>query len=255
MAAESKVAIVTGSASGIGAAAAKMLAARSVHVVINYSKSQKEAEAVAAECSAKGVETLLQQADVSDDAACRRMVEAAVKKWGRIDYLVNNAGTTKFMPHANLEGLTAADFQRVFGVNVVGAFQMSRAVAPHMKRLGHGAIVNVSATASFTAGGSSIAYGTSKSALNTLTLSLARVLGPEVRVNAVCPGFVTTRWMQQGLGAEGYAARMKSSISDSPLKSTCNPEDVAEPIVWLLENAGQVTGEILRIDSGVHLRR
>lgn len=254
MSSDSKVAIVTGSASGIGAAVAAMLAGRGVNVVINYSKSRADAEAVAAQCAARGAGTLLAQADVADDAACRSMVAAAVEKWGRIDYLVNNAGVTKFVDHADLEGLSTADFQRIFGVNVFGAFHMSRAVAPHMRRLGSGAIVNVSSIASVAGTGSSIAYGTSKSALNTMTLSLARVLGPEIRVNAVSPGMVKTRWMESGLGPERYAARLKSTEASAPLRAASTPEDVAEPIVWLLESAKHVTGEIILVDAGLHLR-
>ena len=253
MAVDNKVAIITGSATGVGAAVATMLARNGVHVVVNYTKSRADAEAVIARCAALGVDTLLQQADVSDDGACRRMVDEAVKKWGRIDYLVNNAAATKFVDHADLEGLSAADFQRIFGVNVVGPFQMSRAVAPHMKRVGRGAIVNVSAGASINGGGSSMAYAASKAALNTLTLSLARTLAPEIRVNAVCPGMVTSRWMEQGIGSERYAASVKRVAATAPLQGVSTPEDIAEPVVWLLENARQVTGETLLIDAGIHL--
>lgn len=255
MAVANRVAIVTGSATGIGAAVARMLASKGVFVVVNYTKSRAEAQAVIAQCAAHGVDTLLQQADVSDDGACRRMVAEAMNKWGRIDYLVNNAGATKFVDHADLEGLTAADFHRIYGVNVVGTFQMCRAVAPHMKRAGCGAIVNMSATASLSGTGSSIAYGVSKSALNTLTVSLARALGPEIRVNAVCPGMVRTRWMEEGLGSERYAAVMKKIEAASPLHSVSTPEDIAEPTVWLLENAKQVTGDILITDAGFRIAR
>jgi len=253
MAVEAKVAIVTGSATGVGAAVAALLARNGVHVVVNYTKSRAEAEAVIDRCAALGVDTLLQQADVADDGACRCMVEEAMQKWGRVDYLVNNAGATKFVKHADLEGLSAGDFQRIFGVNVVGTFQMCRAAAAHMKRAGRGAIVNISAAASMSGGGSSIAYAASKSALNTLTLSLARALGPEIRVNAVCPGMVKSRWMEQGLGPERYAAMVEKTEAVSPLHSVSAPEDVAEPVVWLLEHAKQVTGEILIIDGGFRL--
>ncbi|MBI2961956.1 MAG: SDR family oxidoreductase [Betaproteobacteria bacterium] len=253
MAVAEKVAIITGSATGIGAEVATMLARNGVHVVVNYTKSGAEAQAVLARCAAHGVDTLLQQADVSDDGACRRMVDEAMNKWGRVDYLVNNAGATKFVDHADLEGLSAADFQRIFGVNVVGTFQMCRAVAPHMKRAGRGAIVNISAAASVSGAGSSMAYAASKAALNTLTLSLARALGPEIRVNAVCPGMVKSRWMEQGLGSEGYAAMVRKTEAAAPLHSIATPEDIAEPAVWLLENAKQVTGEILLVDAGFRL--
>src|SRR5688572_27071680 len=141
------VVIVTGSATGVGAAAAKMLAGKGCNVVINYTKSEAEAKETQAECEAMGVETLLCQADVARDEDCRRMANAAIEKWGRIDGLINNAGTTQFVNHADLEGLSADDFQRIYSVNVIGPFQMVRAVAPQMKAQGRGAVVNVSSIA------------------------------------------------------------------------------------------------------------
>ncbi len=182
------VTIVTGSATGVGAAAAKMLAAKGCNVVINYTRSEAEAKETQAACEALGVETLLCQADVSKDEDCRRMVAETMAKWGRIDGLINNAGTTQFVNHADLDGLDADDFHRIYAVNVIGPFQMTRAVTPHMKAAGHGAVVNVSSIAGVMGVGSSIAYTASKGALNTMTLSLARVLGPEIRVNTICPG-------------------------------------------------------------------
>ena len=179
------VTIVTGSATGVGAAAVKLLATKGCNVVINYTKSEAEARDTQAQCDALGVETLLVQADVSKDADCRRMAAAAFDRWGRIDGLINNAGTTQFVNHANLEGLSAEDFQRIYAVNVIGPFQMTRAVTPHMKAAGRGAIVNVSSIAGVMGVGSSIAYTASKGALNTMTLSLARALGPEIRVNTI----------------------------------------------------------------------
>ena len=137
------VAIVTGSSRGVGAATAKLLAREGFNVVVNFSKSQEEAKKIAAACEALGAETLLCQADVAQDADCRRMVEEAVKKWGRVDALVNNAGTTKFCAADNLEGLTKEDFLNIYGVNLVGPYQMIRAVAPHMKEQGKGVVVNV----------------------------------------------------------------------------------------------------------------
>jgi 3-oxoacyl-[acyl-carrier protein] reductase len=192
------------------------------------------------------------RADVSSDDDCRRLAQAVLDKWGRIDCLVNNAGTTKFVAHANLDALDAADFQRIFGVNVIGPFQMVRAVAPAMQRQGGGAIVNISSIAGLTGMGSSVAYAASKGALNTMTLSLARALGPAIRVNGVCPGFVETRWLTSGLGPE-YEASKKNYEAITPLKATVLPEDVADAVVWLLEGAGKVTGELITVDSGVHL--
>jgi 3-oxoacyl-[acyl-carrier protein] reductase len=246
------VCIVTGSAAGIGAACAERLASKGARVAINYTHSEKEANAVAGMCEAKGGQAVIVRADVSADQDCRRLAEAVLNKWGRIDGLVNNAGTTKFAPHPDLDALDAADFQRIFGVNVIGPFQMTRAVAPAMQRQGQGAIVNVSSIAGLLGMGSSVAYAASKGALNTMTLSLARALGPAIRVNAVCPGFVETRWLTSGLGPE-YEARKRNYEAITPLKSVVMPEDVADAVVWLLEGASKVTGELITIDSGVHL--
>jgi len=246
------VCIVTGSAAGIGAACAARLASKGARVAINYTKSASEAQEVAAACQGRGGQAMVVRADVSSDDDCRRLAQAVLDKWGRIDGLVNNAGTTKFVPHGDLAALDAADFQRIFGVNVIGPFQMVRAVAPAMQRQGGGAIVNVSSIAGLTGMGSSVAYAASKGALNTMTLSLARALGPAIRVNGVCPGFVETRWLTSGLGAE-YEARKKNYEAITPLKATVLPEDVADAVVWLLEGAGKVTGELITVDSGVHL--
>jgi 3-oxoacyl-[acyl-carrier protein] reductase len=249
-----KVAIVTGSATGVGAATALLLAEKGCHVVINYSKSEKEAKESAAACEAKGAEVMLCKADVSKDEDCQRMVSETIVKWNRIDALVNNAGITKFCNHHDLDGLSSDDFMRIYGVNVVGPYQMTRAAAPHMKKTGNAAIVNVASTAALTGIGSSIAYAASKGALVTMTLSLARVLGPEIRVNAVCPGFIQSRWLLEGHGKENYE-KMKNYIEDrSPLSVTATPEIVAEETVYFLIGARIVTGETLVIDGGFHLR-
>ncbi|MBI5947752.1 MAG: SDR family oxidoreductase [Chloroflexi bacterium] len=247
------VTIVTGSATGVGAAAVKMLAARGCNVVINYTKSEAEARETEAACRALGVETLLCQADVSKDADCRRMAAEAMAKWGRIDGLINNAGTTQFVNHANLEGLDADDFQRIYAVNVIGPFQMTRAVVPHMKAAGHGSVVNVSSIAGVMGVGSSIAYTASKGALNTMTLSLARVLGPEIRVNTICPGFIQGRWLRGGMGDEAYEAAKAAQERMTPLHRAGTPEDMAQAAVWFIEAADHITGEILLVDAGAHL--
>jgi len=244
----SKVAIVTGSASGIGAATAVELSKRGWSVLVNYSKSKEQAEKVAAKCK----DAIVVQADVGDDAQCRKLVQAAMDKWGRVDALVNNAGTTKFVKHADLDGLSADDFLRIYRLNVVGPFQMARACAPALKA-NKGSVVNVSSVASLLGTGSSIAYAASKAALNSLTKSLARVLGPEVRVNAVLPGYVDTPWQTGALGQEraNQAATHYSTLV--PLKDYARPEDIAETIVWLIEGARQVTGETIFVDGGMHM--
>jgi len=247
------VAIVTGSARGVGAATARMLAEKGYNVVINYSKSEGQAREAEEACRVLGAETLLCRADVANDDDCRRMAAETVEKWGRIDALVNNAGTTKFCAHDDLEGLSREDFLHIYGINVVGVYQMVRAVVPHMKQAGSGAIVNVASIAGVTGIGSSVAYAASKGALITMTLSLARVLGPEIRMNAVCPGFIQGDWLRQGLGDETYEAMKQYWEETTPLRMTATPETVAEAIVYFISGAPLVTGETLILDGGFHL--
>ena len=247
------VAIVTGSSSGVGAACARQLAERGCHVAINYSRNAAGAEETQAACAAFGVETLVVQADVADDAQCRALTQAAIDKWGRFDALVNNAGTTKFNAHENLEGLTREDFEHIYAVNVVGPYQMARAAAPAMRRAGRGSIVNVASIAGIMGVGSSIAYAASKGALLTMTLSLARVLGPEIRVNAVCPGFIQGDWLEQGMGAERYAATKSYLEANAPLKLTTTPDTIAEGVLYFIGGADVITGESLIMDGGMHL--
>ncbi|HYC37035.1 MAG TPA: glucose 1-dehydrogenase [Usitatibacter sp.] len=249
---ENAVCIVTGSATGIGAATAVALCAKRARVVVNYSKSASAARDTADACAAAGGEAIAIKADVADDADCRHLVRATLDKWGRIDALVNNAGTTKFADHADLDALSADDFLRIYKVNVVGAYQMARACAPSLKASGAGAIVNVSSIAGRSGMGSSMAYAASKGALLTLTLSLARSLGPEVRVNAVCPGLIDTRWTREGWG-EKYAALEKRYRENSALGKVGTPQEVADVIAWLVEGASLVTGETFMVDSGMHM--
>lgn len=250
---ERKVAIVTGSATGVGAAAAIMLAERGCNVVINYTRSKTEAEETAATCRARGGETIVFQADVADDEACRAMVKAAADQWGRIDYLINNAARTKFNPYPKLEGVSKQDFLDIYAVNVVGAYQMVRAVTPYMKKQGKGAIVNDSSIGGVTGIGSSIPYAVSKAALNMLTKSLAHVLAPEIRINAVVPGMIQTRWLKGGLGEEQYEAMIRTQGEQLPLKKVATAEDIARVLVWFLTDAELITGETLIVDSGIHI--
>jgi len=250
---KNSVCIVTGSATGIGAACAIDLAKKGANVVINYTKSEAEAKATAAECEKLGAVVLVVQANIANDDDCKRMANTALEKWGRIDGLVNNAGTTKVaFNHADLNALSAQDFQDIYAVNVVGTFQMIRAVEPAMRKQGHGSIVNVSSIAGVMGTGTSVAYAASKGALNTMTISLARVLGPQIRVNAVCPGFVETRWLQGALGAR-YEDQRNAVAARNPLGKTSTPEDISKAIVWLLEGADMITGEFIIIDGGMHL--
>jgi len=196
---------------------------------------------------------LTMRADVAEDGDCRRLVEETVTTFGGLDALVNNAGTTKFVDHADLDGLDKDDFLNIYAVNTVGAFQMARAAAPHLRQSGRAAIVNVASIAGVKGIGSSIAYAASKGALITMTKSLARVLGPEVRVNAVCPGFIQGEWLRQGMGAETYDRSKAFLEKATPLRVTATADTVAETIVALIEGASLVTGETLLLDGGHHL--
>jgi NAD(P)-dependent dehydrogenase (short-subunit alcohol dehydrogenase family) len=251
-------AIVTGSASGLGAATAAMLARDGARIVINYASSQKEAEETADLCRKAGAEIAVVQGDVSRDEDCRKIVAAAAP-WGRVDALINNAGTTKHMAHENLDGLSAEDFQRLFGVNTIGPFQMVRAARSLLEASASAsgnaaAVVNVSSVAGISGIGSSIAYAASKGALNTMTYSLARALAPLIRVNTVCPGYIDTPWFTKGRGVEGAAKVRDSVVSKVPLKRASSAEDVAQLVCFLATPASSnMTGEIVRMDAGLHL--
>lgn len=251
MATEKLNVIVTGSASGLGAASAAILAGQGARVVINYSSSQKEAEQTADTCRAAGGEVVVVQGDVSRDEDCRKIVAAAAP-WGRLDALINNAGITKHVDHGDLDGLSAEDFQRIYAVNTIGPFLMMRAAAPHLIATGNGAVVNISSRAALTGTGSSIAYAASKGALNTLTLSFARQLAPNVRVNAVCPA-LTEQGFVERLAPESFAQRKAEQIARSPLQRIGKPEEVAESIHWLITSAAMMTGVCLELDFGLHL--
>jgi 3-oxoacyl-[acyl-carrier protein] reductase len=251
---ERKAAIVTGSGTGVGAAAALALARRGWNVLINYSKSEAEAREAQAACRAAGADTLLVQGDVASNDACQAMAGAAQERWQRLDALVNNAGITTFAGGGgNWDALDAEAFQRINAVNVIGTFQMVRACAPALKASGNGAIVNVSSIAGSLGIGSSVPYVASKGAVNSMTLHLARALAPEVRVNAVCPGLITTRWFVDGVGAEGYEKLKANYEQMVPLARASSAEDVAETVLWLIEGARSITGEMIQLDGGMHL--
>ncbi|MGY3389380.1 3-oxoacyl-[acyl-carrier protein] reductase [Bradyrhizobium sp. USDA 3311] len=259
MAKDSLCAIVTGSASGLGAATAEILARSGARLVINYSSSQKEAEATAELCrNAGAAEVLVAQGDVSKDEDCRKIV-AAASGWGRLDVLVNNAGTTKHVAHADLDGLSAEDFQRLYGVNTIGPFQMVRAARSLLeagaKASGRpSAVVNVSSVAGISGVGSSIAYAASKGALNTMTLSLSRALAPLIRVNTVCPGYIDTPWFTKGRGEAGAKQVRDSVVAKVPLKVASTAEDIAQLVCFLaMPASSNMTGEVVRMDAGMHL--
>ncbi len=250
---ENAVGIVTGSSSGVGAATAKLLASKGCNVVVNYSRSEEAAQKVASECEAMGVEVICCKADVSSDDDCRRMVDAAMDKWGKINALVNNAGTTKFVPHTQLDGLDKEDFFQIYGVNVVGPYQMTRAAETGMRKSGDASVVNVASVAGIYGVGSSIAYAASKGALLTMAKSLARILGPEIRVNTVCPGFIQGEWLEKGMGSEIYQRAKQGLEQRAPLQLTCSGETVAESILQFIEGHSVITGQHIVLDGGNHL--
>jgi 3-oxoacyl-[acyl-carrier protein] reductase len=252
---QNKVAVVSGSSSGIGAATARLYASHGWNVVINYSRDPAPAEAVAAQCEAAGVQVLVVKANVADDADCRRLAEETDKRFGRADVLVNNAGTTKFVDLRNLDGLEADDFHRIYDVNVIGAFQMTRAFAPLMRRHPVAGIVNVSSVASMMGRGSSLAYMASKGALNAMTVGLSRALAPHIRVNAIAPGLVETPWLQEGLGAESYQRGVDWYKGRAALEQVIAPEDVAETAWYLGASAAKTTGEVLLVDAGLRVTK
>jgi 3-oxoacyl-[acyl-carrier protein] reductase len=251
-AADRKVALVTGSATGVGAATALQLARRGWNVVVNYSRSVTQAQATESACREAGADTLLLRADVAQDADCRALVATTVERWGRLDALVNNAGVSVFGDAAAWDALDVEAFQRIYAVNTIGSFQMVRACAPHLKAA-RGCIVNVSSIAGMLGIGSSVPYIASKGALNAMTLHLARTLAPEVRVNAVCPGLITSRWFVDGVGQEAADKLTANYERMAPLGRPSTPEDVADAIVWLVEGARTTTGELVLLDSGMHL--
>ena len=250
---QGKAALVTGSSVGVGRATAVGFAEKGCSVVINYNRSHSEAEAAADLCRAKGADTIVVQADVSVDADCRRLVQAAVDKFGHLDILVNNAAATKFIDFSDLEGLTEDIWIKILRTNLLGNFFCSRAAVPEMRKAGEGAIVNVVSIAGILGVGSSIAYAASKAAIINMTKSLARTLGPTIRINGVAPGAIDTRWLREGLGEEAFEILRESLHYTTPLQTIATPEDVADAIIWLVEGARMVTGETIMLDGGQHL--
>ncbi len=252
---DGKIVLVTGASTGLGAALAVGAAARGAKaVIINYVKSHAEAEATAAAVRAAGADAVLAQGDVANDAACRAIAEKAAP-YGRIDALVNNAGVTKFAPaHGDLDALDRADFERIFAVNVIAPFQMLRAARPLLEAAERASVLMISSIAGVTGIGSSVAYAASKGALNTMTLSLARVLGPKIRVNALCPGFIDTPWHGKGLPSEMVARLREGTKRVTPLQAASTAEDIADAGLFFLSGASRhITGETLLVDAGLHL--
>ncbi len=252
---DGKIVLITGASTGLGAALAVGAAARGAKaVIINYAKSAAEAEATAEAVRAAGAEAVLAQGDVADDEACKAIVAKAAP-YGRIDALANNAGVTKFAPHhGDLDALTRADFEHIFAVNLIGPFQMIRAARPLLEAAERASVLMTSSIAAVTGIGSSVAYAASKGALNTMTLSLARVLGPKIRVNALCPGFIDTPWFAKSLPDDVIERVREGTKRSTPLQAASTAEDIADAGLFFLSDASRhVTGETLLVDAGLHL--
>ncbi len=241
-------ALVTGSASGIGRAAALRLARAGYDVAINYSRSAGAAEQVLLELEACGGRHIAVQADVSDEPAVAAMVAAVGDAYGRLDALVNNAGMTSKTPPDDLGGVDLGEWDRVFEVNVRGLFQVTRACAAALRAAG-GSVVNVASIVGLRPGPQPLAYAASKAAVVSLTRTLSRVLAPEVRVNAVAPGWIAGEWMQRTLG-EDYERLMERRAAWTPMRRNVTVEDVAETIFSLISSNPFVTGETIVIDGG-----
>jgi 3-oxoacyl-[acyl-carrier protein] reductase len=252
---ENKVVLITGSATGLGAAIAIGAAKRGAKaVILNCTKSLKEAEATADAVRKAGAEAAIAQGDVGEDADCKKIAEAA-SRYGRIDALVNNAGITKHVAnHSDLDGLSKEDFLRVYAINTIGPFQMIRACRALLEKAASASVLMTSSIAGVTGIGSSVAYAASKGALNTMTLSLARALAPKIRVNAICPGYIDTRWFSDAFGEQMTAGIRDNVVKATPLKAASKAEDIADPALFLISDAARhITGEMLLVDAGLHL--
>jgi 3-oxoacyl-[acyl-carrier protein] reductase len=243
MTAPQKVALVTGSATGVGRACAIRFAQLGYAVTVNYSKSEADAVETANLVEACGVPALLCKATVADDAQIKQMVARTAATFGRLDVLVNNAGMTHFVAHTDLDALTETVWDEIFQVNVKGAFYCIRAAMPLLKAV-KGNVVNVTSVAGLTGMGSSIPYAASKAALNCMTQSLARAFGPDVRVNAVAPGPILTRWL------EGREAHIQKFLEQAPLGRAATPDDIADTVVYLATGTTLTTGQVLVVDGG-----
>src|SRR6266702_1611455 len=243
------VAIVTGGGTGIGRAVALRLAKAGARaVVVNYSRSAEEAKVTSAELDGLGVQGIAHQADVAEEGDVKAMVNETVERFGRIDVLVNNAGTKHFISHPDLDSLTDEVWNDILRVNLKGTFFCCRAAAPELKKA-NGAIVNIASIAAHRASGSSVAYAVSKAGVVQLTRALALALAPEVRVNSVSPGLVSTRWFSSRFGDEAAAAQEEAFAKQTPVQKIATPDDVARAVIALLEN-DLITGQDLVVDGG-----
>ena len=247
-----KIAIITGGGTGVGRATALQLAAKGCSVLLNYSRSSREAEETAEACKKLGVWAEAFQADISNEEDCLALVKRVEEKYGKLDILVNNAGTTKVVPHSNLGGLSQDDWDHILGVNVIGTFQMTRAAEKILRASGNAEVVMISSLSGLRPIGSSIAYCASKAAVNSLTQTLSKVLAPQVRVNAICPGFITGRW-QKMMQGDGYEQTIQAVIDSTPLQKAADPADIADAVLGIIEGSDMLTGQILLVDGGQNI--
>jgi ketoreductase RED2 len=239
---EAKVALVTGSSSGIGEAVARRLAERGYRVVVNSARSAEAGQKIAAELP----DATYIQANIADEDEAKALVQSTVDTYGRLDVLVNNAGTTRVIPHHDVEAVTPEVWTHILGVNVVGTWQTTLAALPALRATGAGCVVNVTSLAGSRQLGSSIPYAVSKAAINHMTRLLANVVGPEVRVNAVAPGLIDTPW------TASYTRQHEAVKAGSPLRRVGVPDDVATTVVGLIDSL-YVTGQVLLVDGGAAL--
>ncbi|MCC6366153.1 MAG: glucose 1-dehydrogenase [Bryobacterales bacterium] len=239
-----KVVIVTGGGTGIGRGISDCMAREGARVVVNYASSREACEETAAGICARGGEAIAFQASVLAEAEVRRMFEEVAARWGRIDVLVNNAGWSKRVPHANLDELTEEIWDRTLNTNLRGAFYCMRSVVPYLRRQPGSSIINIASIAPYSGQGSSIVYAASKAGVISMTKSFARVLAPDIRVNAISPGFVRTRFA--GWPKEVFDEAEKTT----PLKRIATPEEIGAAAVFLAADATAITGETINVDVG-----
>ena len=244
-----RVALVTGSASGVGSAIAKALADSRYDVVVNYSRSEDAARVTLEACDASGSDSLLIRCDVSDESSVQSMVEEIENKYGRLDVVCNNAGTSIETLAADFDRVTADEFDRVLAVNVKGLFLVAKHTKSLLEKSGDGCMVNTASIVGLRPGPQPLPYSASKAATIAMTQALSLALGPTVRVNAVAPGWIEGEWMKRMLG-ENYDRLMERRAKMTPMKRCVTPEDVAEVVLAIIEHMHFVTGETIVVDGG-----
>ena len=244
-----KAALVTGGATGIGRSAALALARAGFDVAVNYSSSETAARETVAEAEKLGARTLLVRCDVSDEKGVRAMLRAVEEQFQRLDVLVNNAGTTASWKPRDLETLSLEEWDRVFAVNVRGLFQVTRAALPLLRKGENPSVINTASIVGLRPGPQPLPYAAAKAAVVNLTKTLAWNLGPEIRVNAVAPGWMEGDWMKRML-KDKYADLMEKRAKATPLKRVVTADDVAETMMSLIQSNRFVTGEVVVIDGG-----